>query len=99
MVIARGTISAAINIPATASIRVQPVNAITTALTMTATDPRASLTTSRNAARMFRFAPRPEFSTSIDTRFPSRPTMPNASSPPAVTSGGSNNRRPPSMNA
>ena len=51
-------------------------HAITTALTMTATDPRASLTTSRKAARRFRFAPRPEFSTSIETRFPSRPTMP-----------------------
>ena len=56
--------------PVSASIRVQPVSVITTALTITATDPSASLTTSKKAARMLRFAPRPELSTSIETMLP-----------------------------
>jgi len=80
-------------------MRVHPVVAITTALTMTATDPRASLTTSRNAARMFREAPRPPASTAMEAMLPTRPTMPNTSSPVEVTSGGSNSRRTPSMRA
>ena len=56
----RGTISSPMTSEATASARSHPVVAITTAATRTATDPRASLTTSRNAARMFMFVvPRP----------------------------------------
>ncbi len=73
MVITRVAIRPAISRPASASIRVQPVSAITTALMITATDPRASLTTSKKAARMLRFAPRPELSTSIETMLPTSP--------------------------
>src|SRR5690625_7246071 len=51
---ARGTISAAMNSPARASACWNPVNWMTSAAVMTPSDPRASLRTSRNAARMFR---------------------------------------------
>lgn len=87
------------SMPATASARVHPVRAMTTALTITATEPRASLTTSRKAARMFRFAPRPALSTAMEAMLPSRPMTPKTSRPVEVTSGGANRRWTPSTKA
>ena len=81
----------------TASARVEPVVAITMAATMTAIEPRASLSTSRNAARRFRFDDRLVASSVIDTALPTRPTTPKTSMPVEAISGGSNSRRMPSM--
>ena len=94
--IVRGTMSDPMRIDATASARSQPVSAMTTAATITATEPSASFTTSRNAARRLRLLLRAPASTAIDAMFPSRPTTPNTTISPVVTSGGSNSRRIPS---
>src|SRR5690606_8672570 len=96
---ARGTMSAAMTRAAIVSARWYPVVAMTTAATMTPTDPSASLTTSRNAARRLRFARRPDASTAIATTFPTSPTTPNTSSSDEGTSGGATSRRTPSTTA
>lgn len=96
---ARGAMSAAIRMPAIASARVQPVKKITTAPMITATDPSASLTTSRKAARMLRLLLRPPTSTKIAMTLAMRPTMPMMSIPVPSTSAGVISRRTPSTNA
>jgi hypothetical protein len=83
-------------IDATASARDQPVTAMMPAATITATEPRASLTTSRKAARMLRLLSLAPARMAIDTTLPSRPTTPKATIRPDATSGGSNSRRTPS---
>nr|KEP23203.1 hypothetical protein DA06_10850 [Georgenia sp. SUBG003] len=95
----RGTMSRLMNMAAMASARSNDVVAMTTALTITATEPSASLRTSRNAARMLRLSVRPPASTTMATTLPARPTTPNTSRPPAGTSGGAESRRMPSMRA
>ena len=92
----RGRMSAAISTDTTASARVHPVVAMTTAATRTATEPSASFATSRNAARVLRLARRPRRSTAIETRLPTRPTAPKTSIGPEDTAGGSSRRRTPS---
>lgn len=89
---ARGMISTPMRMPATASQPVQPVTAIATAARITASDPNASLTTSRNAARRLKFALRPAASTSRDAVLPSSPITPNTSRPAEAISGGANRR-------
>ena len=83
-------------IDASASARSQPVSAMTTAATMTATEPSASFTTSRNAARRLRLLLRALASTAIEAALPTSPMTPNTTMSEDVTSGGSNSRRIPS---
>ena len=75
----RGRISPPISKDATASARCQPNQAMDAAASSTAADPSASLTTSRNAARMFGLVPCVWASTAMLIEFPARPTMPNTS--------------------
>lgn len=77
---ARGIIISAITPPATASKPSHPVAIITTAETITATEPSASLTTSRNAARMFMLSPDCARSTIIDPMLAASPRTPKNSS-------------------
>jgi hypothetical protein len=93
---ARGTMSAAMNRPASASACWKPVNWMTSAATITPREPRASLSTSRKAAFMLRLESLPPASTRIATRFASRPTTPKTSSSPEAISGGAPRRRMPS---
>ncbi|GAA2999336.1 hypothetical protein GCM10010461_06150 [Microbacterium aurantiacum] len=95
----RGMMSRAIRMPATASARYHPRVAIRMALAMTPTEPSASLTTSRDAARMFRFRERSLISTSSAAMLATRPTIPKNSRLPDAISGGSNRRRMPSTSA
>ena len=82
---------------ATASARSQPVVAITTAATRTATDPRASLTTSRNAARMFMFVrPRPAEHREADEVADQADHAEDEHRRRVATSGGENRRCTPS---
>jgi hypothetical protein len=59
---------------------------------MTLIEPRASLATSRKAARMLRFDRRSEARTSIETTLPTSPTTPKATSIVDGISGGLRNR-------
>ena len=80
-----------------ASARSNPVVAMTIAATMTASDPSASLSTSRKAARMLKLPSRPPANTSIAPILATRPTTPKTSMIPDATSGGANSRWMPSI--
>jgi hypothetical protein len=84
----RGRIRIPMRIAATASAPAQPVNRMTTAAPITATEPNASFTTSRNAARRLKFAERLVARTRIDATFPTRPMMPKTRSWLGASSGG-----------
>ena len=67
--------------------------AIVAAASSTATEPMASLTTSRKAARMFMSCVRVRTSRAMDAPLPTRPTRPNTIIAVDATSGGSTRRR------
>ena len=73
---------------ATASARVHPVRATTPAAAMTPTEPSASLTTSRKAARALRLESRPPARMSMETMLATRPIAPMTSMPSASISPG-----------
>ena len=93
---ARGAMRIAIKRDATASARPHPNAHSAPAATITATEPSASLATSRKAARMLRFASRPPARISRETAFATRPRTPTRSIGPASTSGGEARRHAPS---
>ena len=77
---ARGIIMSAMMPPATASNPAQPVQMSTLADTITATDPKASFMTSRNAAFMFMLSSLCDARIKIDPILAARPSMPMKSS-------------------
>ena len=76
----RGRMSAPMTSAATASALIQPVIQITIDATMTASDPSASLPTSRNAARRLKLSPRRALRTMSAAMLPTSPMMPNTMS-------------------
>lgn len=93
---ARGAMSSAMKIEATASARFHPPINSTIAAMMTAKDPKASFATSRTAARILSEAWRPPISTNSESAFATKPKIPTHSMGVAWTSTGESKRWMPS---